>query len=260
MKKLLIALMLLVATLIGPISASVHAAAISQVTSTVDWNSLSIVMDESGGITWLGRYEASYTNASNNLETNPQLEQVLWNSQTGVSSTNSVLNATGYGYTTTGSVTADAYSRADGIGTTNANASASVHRRDFFTISTDATAVFSLNYSFIHDILVAETSEGGWAYSVASLILLGPNNDFNNPIDYVQFEFNQNTAGYYTESGVLSVSGALLAGESYSIELHIYGANGAYAPQSSAVPEPSTLLLVSLGLVGLAKARKILKK
>lgn len=173
-----------------------------------------------------------------------------------MSSTNSVLNATGYGYTTAGLVAANAYSHAGGIGTTNANASASVHRRDWFKVSSDADVTFSLSYSFVHEILAGSSSEGGSAYSVASLILLGPQNDFGNPIDYRVFDFNQNTAGYYTDTGVLSVSGSFLTDQWYSMELHIYGSDGAYAPESTSVPEPTALLLLGLGLASLAGVKK----
>ncbi len=236
-----------------------HASAISDVIAYIDWATLNI---DGATVEWGSRYEASYTNAKNNLNaTNPQVDKSEFNSLTGVSTTNSVTNATGYGYSAPSPnnwVAAEAHSIADGIATTYAEASASVHRRDWFKVTENATITLSLDYSFWHSIQAGDPSESGSAYSVASLILLGPQNDFDNPIDYKESDFWHNFGGSFSTKGTLSVSGNLLAGELYSIEAHVYGADSANAPlRQSPVPEPATIALFGIGIAVMAfTARK----
>jgi hypothetical protein len=219
---------------------------ISDVVSHIDWATLSL---NGPTVTWGSRYEASYTNAKNNVDPfNPQIEKSGFNLG-GVSTTNSIINATGYGYSATSPsdwVAAEAHSVADGLVTTHAEASASVHRRDWFTVAEDGALTLSLDYSFWHSLQGGAAGESGSAYSVASLVLLGPQNDFDNPIDRDEFDFSQNSLGVYQADGSLTLSGELKAGEWYSIEAHIYGANNAESPL---VPEPTTIMLFGIGIV-----------
>lgn len=223
-----------------------QASMISDVVSQVDWATLKV---NGPAVTWDGRYEASYTNAKNNINpSNPQIEQSGYNLG-GVSTTNSVTNATGYGYSATSPndwVAAEAHSIADGITTTHAEASASVHRRDWFAVAENGVLTLSLDYSFWHSLQGGAPGESGAAYSFVSLVLLGPKNDFDNPIDWDEFTFSQNSVGVYQADGSLTLSGDLQKDVWYSVEAHIYGASSADAPL---VPEPATIVFFGMGVV-----------
>jgi hypothetical protein len=264
-KMLLTKLSIFVSVLVLSGFSFAHANAISDVTTYIDWVGMNIT---GGTVTWTPFYSNINSYAENNSGAAPEQVIRVWDG-TNVSIGNSVINASSSGATTgtgaipptdeTVGVGVSAQAVADGIVTTNAGASASAHHNDYFTVAADADLTFVFHYTIAQSISAGSPAEGGHTSSVVALTLWGWLGSSDGTIDSDSFTHGMGTAGSYNSDpsiATLSVTGHVLAGKWYTLEAFTQNACGAYAPKSASVPEPTTMLLLGLGLMGLAGVRR----
>lgn len=166
----------------------------------------------------------------------------------------SVPYAEGNGWTTDDEVGEDVWAQADGINT-EAGAWASAERYGEFEALQDGTLTVWVDYFLSQDLSTDYPGEYAWGYAYADAGLY--NDDSGEEVyDYDELEAGVGDGEIWNDSASGTFTGSLWFDEGDQGEFWAYVHNGAYAYSEYVVPEPATLSLLSLGMLGFGFLRR----
>jgi hypothetical protein len=249
-----------------------QANAITQVTASADWTSFIATLDGQSINFDYGQSSISGARAEyvDNAGTAVSDSAPGWGDTDALSS---IPNAVGHGYTSANSLNADGTGIADGITNTYGRGTASAYRIGYFDLrdSTSTYALvaslgFDIEHFFDYDILT--DAVGAYTRYAIGLYYIDDNNKtvavegVNG--DNGEFRHYGNSGGSadcsngdcngaWTLTPTLSISREISGGRVYALDAFLYTDANAGTP--AVIPEPSTLGLLALGLVGFAVSR-----
>jgi hypothetical protein len=253
---------------VSPLSQMANATAISQVTASADWETFAATLDgqpinfDSGQSSGSGA-QAEYVD---NTGTPVSDGASGWGDTSALSS---IPNAEGHGYTSPTSLNADGTGIADGTTNTYGRGTAYAYRIGYFDL-TNATGTFNLAVSlefdlehfFDYDPLT--DAVGGYNEYAIGLYYID-SSGISQKITEDRSVFRHysgnsddcgpggNCNGTWTLIDTLAINQALAGGQMYGIDAFLY--TDANAGTVAVIPEPATLGLLVLGLVGIASLR-----
>ena len=267
MKKYFILSVTLAAFILFGINFS-HATSIANVKGWVEWSAFQVTV---GGSTpnYVDRGSYSQANAGYSDSMTPPNDQwsprtaTLWGTS---EAQKTVGNATGHTWTTESGIYTDAYARADGVANTYGRASSWVYRVGYFTVENDAeltaSVTFNLERYFEYD--ASFEGVGGYNFLGIGLGRINPDTGITEGItgDSRNYWYNTNSGdlnGTHSSAETLSFTSLLLAGYTYSVDVAIDSDANCSTRATAPVPEPASMLLLGLGLAGLAGLRSKMK-
>jgi PEP-CTERM motif-containing protein len=275
MKRLIISLTIVLSMFL--LQSNSHATAIADLEVILDWSRLEISADPSSTLPppfsqykglssegWVNGDPMTAAYAHTGLHSADMSDtDVGWND---VSLTN------GIGANSTSLTTTDDLLSAHSISSSSSNSDSSgwingnVHRSMEFIPQIDATYTFALNYE-ISSLLSRDNhnSENASNGGLVHLMLYWHEYELGVVDDWHLLDEQRNDLSYslenqvllssFDDTGILSATASLLAGEIYSLGTH-HGVSSF----TRSIPEPGTILLFGLGIAGLIGSRVNLQK
>ena len=233
---------------------SARADAYSLATATVDWSQMTMT----GTVNYTGQYSIAIAEANRNGVQAPQVRNDLpaWGS---VSSVNALTNTTATSSTIAGTLNIQAEALADGVGAFLSAPSGYISRGAYFTVDNTLDFNITVPYTFAYNMDMGGLADAVAAYGQISIWLgrsLGAGL-YDNLAYNIQKSDTTYAEGIWSISGTLSFTApvTLVAGETYALDVGLHRAAVASTPDVH-VPEPGALLLLALGLMGLAGVRR----
>ncbi|GEM_PF-2344789 len=245
---------------------AVHAVSTAEVSIWVDWSSFSMTVGGSSP-TYSSGIGSTSTNATAGYADSGVASDPHWASGWGeLASQVVVSNAAGYGSATMSSLEATGEALADGIISTYARATAYVYRIGYFWVEEEATLNASVDFNIEQFFSYDPSFErvGGYNEFAMGLYRVNPETGISEKITESRDKFlhygspgTDDWNGTWTSTPTLIIAHSLTGGYEYGVDVFIYtDANCG----TTAIPEPATMLLLGVGLVGLAGVRRKFQK
>jgi hypothetical protein len=269
------ALCLLGILVINPAFQDAHATAISQVTASADWTTFTATLDGQSINFDNGQSSTSFGRAEyvDNAGTGVTNGASGWGDTDALSS---IPNAVGHGYTSADSLNADGTGIADGTTNTYGRGVAYAYRIGYFsgllnadpssTSTLMASVAFDIEHFFDYDLLT--DAVGAYSYYAIGLYYID-SEGITTPVEGVNgdsgvFSHYGHSGSTYCNGGedcngtwkladTLRINREISGGRIYALDAFLYTDANAGTP--AVIPEPSTLGLLALGLVGFAVSR-----
>jgi hypothetical protein len=248
-----------------------HATAISQVTAAADWKSFTLTINGTTTPDFsYGQSSKSFARAEYVDNTGTPVEDSApgWGKTDALAS---ILNASGHGYTSADSMNSDGIGSADGINNTYGRGVTYTYRIGYFDdllgeeentqFLINASLDFYISHFFDYNLLT--DGIGAYSYYGIGLYYIDPagitTNVTGDNDTFTHYSGGEDWNGTWERQDTLSISQYITGGKIYAIDAFLY--TDANAGTKAVVPEPATMLLLGVGMVGLAGAsRRKLKK